>query len=412
VTLAHFFALQGKTQEAGDRLRLAERTSGEPSTLRRCDFHMVRAALRASTGRLAGAFEDYEAAIGFAREIGEPEQVTWALGNYASRELATGHTQRALERYREAVANAPADEFGKVGALAQEGLASALMLSGDLAAARAAHAAAGGAGSTMVLMRSARLAFALRLLYLDDEALPFDDASLAHAMELALRSGETQNIGLLAGSLAACYDAAGRGDEAQQLRTRALEAIASTDLSFWLLDQLAGSPRDDERARARLHLAAAARDEANLAARAHFALFDARIAARGRRIAASKALAVEAADRFAAIGWPWERAAALELAGRPAQAREIYEAYGYRRQLRQLDEARRRARHRAGRDRLTPREREVVELAAAGLSNREIGARLFIGERTVETHVAAVFDRFDLTSRRQLATLLSPSETE
>ena len=72
-----------------------------------------------------------------------------------------------------------------------------------------------------------------------------------------------------------------------------------------------------------------------------------------------------------------------------------------------MDSARRRARHRAAGDRLTPREMEVAQLAADGMSNREIAARLFIGERTVETHIAAIFDRFDLTSRRQFAALVA-----
>lgn len=47
-----------------------------------------------------------------------------------------------------------------------------------------------------------------------------------------------------------------------------------------------------------------------------------------------------------------------------------------------------------------------MRLAAEGKSNREIAALLSIGERTVETHIAAIFDRFDLTSRRQLAGLV------
>lgn len=66
----------------------------------------------------------------------------------------------------------------------------------------------------------------------------------------------------------------------------------------------------------------------------------------------------------------------------------------------------RRARHRAGANKLTPRESEVVRLATEGKSNREIAELLSIGERTVETHIAAIFDRFDLTSRRQLAGLV------
>ncbi|MFZ0683508.1 MAG: helix-turn-helix transcriptional regulator [Candidatus Cybelea sp.] len=55
---------------------------------------------------------------------------------------------------------------------------------------------------------------------------------------------------------------------------------------------------------------------------------------------------------------------------------------------------------------MTPREGEVVRLAIEGKSNREIAELLSIGERTVETHIAAIFDRFDLTSRRQLAALV------
>jgi two-component system, NarL family, response regulator len=46
---------------------------------------------------------------------------------------------------------------------------------------------------------------------------------------------------------------------------------------------------------------------------------------------------------------------------------------------------------------------------AGGKTNREIAAELFISERTVETHIAAVFDRFDLSSRRQLAALVAES---
>ncbi|HEY1179209.1 MAG TPA: response regulator transcription factor [Phytomonospora sp.] len=47
-------------------------------------------------------------------------------------------------------------------------------------------------------------------------------------------------------------------------------------------------------------------------------------------------------------------------------------------------------------DRLTGREREVLELMAQGLSNRSIAARLVVSERAVEKHVAAVFGKFDL----------------
>ena len=47
-------------------------------------------------------------------------------------------------------------------------------------------------------------------------------------------------------------------------------------------------------------------------------------------------------------------------------------------------------------DRLTSREREVLSLVAEGLSNRAIAARLFIAERTVETHITQVFQKLGM----------------
>ena len=52
---------------------------------------------------------------------------------------------------------------------------------------------------------------------------------------------------------------------------------------------------------------------------------------------------------------------------------------------------------------LTRREREVAALVAAGLSNREIAARLVITERTAENHVAHILDRLGFRTRVQIA---------
>jgi DNA-binding NarL/FixJ family response regulator len=56
---------------------------------------------------------------------------------------------------------------------------------------------------------------------------------------------------------------------------------------------------------------------------------------------------------------------------------------------------------RAGLDRLTPREREVLELIGRGHNNAEIGEALIVGEATVKTHVGRVLMKLDLRDRVQ-----------
>jgi len=50
---------------------------------------------------------------------------------------------------------------------------------------------------------------------------------------------------------------------------------------------------------------------------------------------------------------------------------------------------------------ITPRELEILEAIAAGLSNREIAERLFVSENTVKTHTARLFDKLSARRRTQ-----------
>jgi DNA-binding CsgD family transcriptional regulator len=60
-----------------------------------------------------------------------------------------------------------------------------------------------------------------------------------------------------------------------------------------------------------------------------------------------------------------------------------------------------------GVDSLTPSERRVAELAAAGGTNREIAQELFVTEKTVETHLGRAFRKLEISSRRQLPDVLT-----
>jgi DNA-binding CsgD family transcriptional regulator len=126
-------------------------------------------------------------------------------------------------------------------------------------------------------------------------------------------------------------------------------------------------------------------------------------------------------------GWPFTRARLHLVYGewlrrqrRPADsrthlrtARDAFDALGTtpwseraRRELRASGETNRHRTHGAI-DQLTPQELQIIELAADGLSNREIGQRLCLSHRTVESHLYRVFPKLGVTSRSQLPSALT-----
>ncbi|WP_217711177.1 AAA family ATPase [Actinomadura sp. NAK00032] len=83
---------------------------------------------------------------------------------------------------------------------------------------------------------------------------------------------------------------------------------------------------------------------------------------------------------------------AMGMAGFAGRAASELQATG--------EHVRRRAAEAAGE--LTPQEAQIVRLVREGLTNPEIGARLFISPRTVEWHLRKTFGKLGITSRRQL----------
>ena len=139
-----------------------------------------------------------------------------------------------------------------------------------------------------------------------------------------------------------------------------------------------------------------------------------REAARAARVAVGPLEAagwrLSLADAQAALGRALEghdRTAAVETTRRAA---ELFDRCGavWRRdraldRLRSLGTRGRRAAGVVqGPDALTGREREVARLAARGHTAREIGEKLFIGTRTVESHLASIYAKLGLTSKREL----------
>jgi DNA-binding CsgD family transcriptional regulator len=159
-----------------------------------------------------------------------------------------------------------------------------------------------------------------------------------------------------------------------------------------------------------------------------------------RREFADAAIASErAAAAFGRSGWRLWQGRALVLAGRalagqalaagqPVGARavaaldeasEIFGALGATTRRHQTNAARtaitRRGRKSArkgnGELPLTAREHEVARLAADGLQTKDIARQLFIGKRTVETHLANVYIKLGIKTRLELARRLSSFDT-
>jgi DNA-binding CsgD family transcriptional regulator len=131
---------------------------------------------------------------------------------------------------------------------------------------------------------------------------------------------------------------------------------------------------------------------------------------------------VEVADGYARMGLLFDQARTLLFVGagqrrqkkRAAargtleRSREVFERLGCTGWAGQAGlELRKLSGRRPGDDELTPSERRVVELAAGGLSNKEIASRLVVGVYTVEAHLRHAYAKMGIRSRSQLGPRLA-----
>lgn len=139
-------------------------------------------------------------------------------------------------------------------------------------------------------------------------------------------------------------------------------------------------------------------------------------------------LLLEAVERYRASPRVFERACTIEDAGAAVcaderdrgvelllEARASYEALGAIVDVRRVESRLRdmgvrfgvrgsRVRPTTGWESLTPKEHDVVRLVCDGLTNREVGERLYVSTRTVDSHVAHIFQKLGVRSRAELAT--------
>jgi DNA-binding CsgD family transcriptional regulator len=131
------------------------------------------------------------------------------------------------------------------------------------------------------------------------------------------------------------------------------------------------------------------------------------------------AAAEEVAARYERLGLPFDRARSLLALGRAARGRQRWraargllapaaEAFGALGSAGWAQDARAELARVAGRrahpaGQLTPSERRVAELAADGMSNKEIARTLFLSVHTVEAHLSHSYAKLGVRSRTQLA---------
>jgi DNA-binding CsgD family transcriptional regulator len=108
---------------------------------------------------------------------------------------------------------------------------------------------------------------------------------------------------------------------------------------------------------------------------------------RQRRVAESRAPLRAASDAFEALGtvmWAERAHQELRAAGEVSRGRSL-EKWGT----------------------LTPQEIQIASMAAEGLSNREIGRKLYLSHRTVGSHLYRIFPKLGITSRGQLRNVVA-----
>jgi DNA-binding CsgD family transcriptional regulator len=332
---------------------------------------------------LATARQFFDRAIAIAEEIGEPVTAGFGTAYIGELDLVTGHAERtiaAMTACREQMLAA-----GTTIAISsiETTRALALAATGDLDGARLDYEAVAerfGDGIAHILcLCLMRLADLLRLQGEPEAA----GERLQAAIETAERVESRFLTALARHGLGRI--AASRGDwsEAESLLHELLAESSRVGYRLYMPDSIeglaevaAGLESHEEAARL-LAAAASARAELGLARwlpeHEHWAALEERL---------REALSEEAFEAA------WSEGSALDLKEAVAY---VSRARGSRK------------RPSGGWESLTPTELEVVRHAAGGLTNPQIGERMFISRGTVKVHLSHIFQKLDVATRSELA---------
>ena len=368
-------------------------------------FYQTRFKVSAMRGDIEEWRLDAERALRAARHLADGgSRLRHTHCQIALDAVGFGETNLARQHFRAALDAEPEDRESER-SLAAAASAVEHTLRGDFnAALRLLEEGARASEQSVAIhihVKSARLVMGICsgdvALLRRDDVEPFLHHGVTHGMNLAL--------GLLGGPYAWALGVRGEVKEAAAWIARMAMVLPCAHRFLFAYLASAQFGESDDVLAMRAKLAEAAARPQDRVDKAVLALFDAFAARRGIVTADGTKRALEAASAFEAIGWPWLAAQGYELGGESGRARNVYRAIGALRDLRRVEVGRPDATAAI----LSPREREVADLAASGHSNDEIARMLHISLRTVEKHVSSALRKLNLRSRVQLGLLLARS---
>ena len=405
-TAAGMLTARGRPEEALAHLERADRLTARGDAAMSARFNGNYAYCLGLLGRADEARRRFAEAQSAARACDDYDVLVRALNNHANVEFAYGPIETARSLYAAGLEVSQATKNLRFFAWLSQNAALCALVAGDTPAAVDHIARAEAIRHDVGTVRRWGLATALRFSTLSTS----DDPELRRQAQLELRNAARDHdapaAAVLGGAIAYDLLRAGRADDASSLIADSIDAVLHPDVPYWFHDAATRSGDPRVRAAAREALAEVAHRDGALPARGMLAMADARDAFRRRRRDEGLARAADAVLAFRTAGWRVDEAFALELASRPSEAVALFREIGAVGEVRRLTETAAAAPRRRGESTLTAREREIAVLVAAGHTTRAIADTLVISERTVETHIAAIYRKLGVTSRGALTRLI------